>query len=53
MGKSEILFLLRCFELAPRAASVMPPLEVGENAPSLISLQKEGPFSEDDKEPHL
>ncbi len=40
-------------ELALRAASEMPPVKLGENVPSLISLQKGGPFIEDDQELHL
>jgi hypothetical protein len=31
----------------------MPPVKLGENVPSLISLQKGGPFIEDDQELHL
>jgi hypothetical protein len=31
----------------------MAPVKLGENVSSLISLQKGGPFSEDDQETHL
>jgi hypothetical protein len=31
----------------------MPQVKLGENVSSLISIQKEEPFSEDDQEPHL